>query len=92
MHWSREVIKDGRVDAVILNSGGANACTGPQGFQTPTPPRKRRRGPWRFRDGHFRLLHRLIGEQLPMDKLVPAISVAAGELSADGGRQLPPRS
>ena len=33
VHWSREVVKDGRVDAVILNSGGANACTGPQGFQ-----------------------------------------------------------
>ena len=24
---------DGRVDAVVLNSGGANACTGPEGFQ-----------------------------------------------------------
>ena len=33
VHWSREVIKDGRTDAVVLNSGGANACTGPQGFQ-----------------------------------------------------------
>ena len=30
--WSREVIKDGQVSAVILNSGGANACTGPEGF------------------------------------------------------------
>lgn len=30
--WSRQVIKGGQVSAVILNSGGANACTGPQGF------------------------------------------------------------
>ena len=30
--WSRQVIKGGKVSAVILNSGGANACTGPQGF------------------------------------------------------------
>ena len=31
--WSRQVVSDGRVDAVVLNSGGANACTGPAGFQ-----------------------------------------------------------
>ena len=30
--WSRQVVVDGRVDAVVLNSGGANACTGAQGF------------------------------------------------------------
>ncbi|MBX7558217.1 bifunctional ornithine acetyltransferase/N-acetylglutamate synthase, partial [Streptomyces sp. tea 10] len=33
VHWSREVIRQGRARAVVLNSGGANACTGPQGFQ-----------------------------------------------------------
>ena len=31
--WSKEVIKGSAVRAVVLNSGGANACTGPQGFQ-----------------------------------------------------------
>ncbi|WP_150460591.1 bifunctional glutamate N-acetyltransferase/amino-acid acetyltransferase ArgJ [Nesterenkonia ebinurensis] len=31
--WSRQVISDGRADAVVLNSGGANACTGAEGFQ-----------------------------------------------------------
>ncbi len=31
--WSQQVVADGRVDAVVLNSGGANACTGPAGFQ-----------------------------------------------------------
>ena len=30
--WSQEVLGDGRLRAVILNSGGANACTGPEGF------------------------------------------------------------
>ncbi|TDS83037.1 bifunctional glutamate N-acetyltransferase/amino-acid acetyltransferase ArgJ [Nesterenkonia aurantiaca] len=30
--WSQQAIADGRADAVVLNSGGANACTGPQGF------------------------------------------------------------
>ena len=31
--WSQQVISDGRADAVLLNSGGANACTGASGFQ-----------------------------------------------------------
>ena len=31
--WSRQAVRDGRADAVFLNSGGANACTGAQGFQ-----------------------------------------------------------
>jgi glutamate N-acetyltransferase/amino-acid N-acetyltransferase len=30
--WSRQAVRDGRLDAVVLNSGGANACTGPEGF------------------------------------------------------------
>lgn len=30
--WSKQVVSDGRIDAVIVNSGGANACTGPEGF------------------------------------------------------------
>ena len=35
--WSRQVVGDGRIDAVVLNSGGANACTGPAAMP---------RGPW----------------------------------------------
>jgi glutamate N-acetyltransferase/amino-acid N-acetyltransferase len=30
--WSRQVLTDGALRAVVLNSGGANACTGPEGF------------------------------------------------------------
>src|SRR5437764_11425334 len=32
VQWSRQVLRDGRLRAVVLNSGGANACTGPEGF------------------------------------------------------------
>ncbi len=32
--WSQQVLTTGRLRAVVLNAGGANACTGPQGFQT----------------------------------------------------------
>ncbi len=32
--WSREAVQDGVVRAVVLNSGGANCYTGPDGFLT----------------------------------------------------------
>lgn len=32
--WSKEAIKDGQVEAIVLNSGGANCYTGTEGFQT----------------------------------------------------------
>ncbi len=32
--WSEQVLRDGRLRAVVLNSGGANCGTGPSGFQT----------------------------------------------------------
>lgn len=32
--WSRQILEGGSLRAVVLNSGGANACTGPEGFQT----------------------------------------------------------
>src|SRR3954454_22755975 len=32
--WSQQVLSGGALRAVVLNSGGANACTGPEGFQT----------------------------------------------------------
>ena len=59
VHWSRQVVKDGRVDAVILNSGGANACTGPQGFQnTHTTAEKTAEVAGRLRHRRLCLLHR----------------------------------
>ena len=59
VHWSRQVVSDGRVDAVVLNSGGANACTGPQGFQnTHSTAEKVAEGPRHFGNGRFCLLHR----------------------------------
>lgn len=89
--WSREVVSDGRADAVILNSGGANACTGPEGFV----------------DTHRTAEHvahalsqtgrevgagdvavcstGLIGLRLPMDTLLAGADAAITGLSHDGG-------
>ena len=86
VHWSREVVKDGRVDAVILNSGGANACTGPQGFQnTHTTAEKTAGALGVSATDVFVCSTGLIGEQLPMDKILAGIGTATAALSSDGG-------
>ncbi|MEW2472612.1 bifunctional glutamate N-acetyltransferase/amino-acid acetyltransferase ArgJ [Micromonospora gifhornensis] len=91
--WSEQVLHGGLVRAVVLNSGGANACTGPAGFQDthataehaaaaltaqhPDQP---------FGAGEVAICSTgLIGERLPMDKLLPGVSAAIGGLAADGG-------
>ncbi|WP_138757964.1 bifunctional glutamate N-acetyltransferase/amino-acid acetyltransferase ArgJ [Modestobacter altitudinis] len=84
--WSRQVLAGNRLRAVVLNSGGANACTGSEGFT----------------DTHATAEHvaaqlgigaidvavastGLIGVRLPMDKLLPGVTAAAQGLTADGG-------
>ncbi|WP_369259700.1 bifunctional glutamate N-acetyltransferase/amino-acid acetyltransferase ArgJ [Geodermatophilus amargosae] len=86
VQWSRQVLATGRLRAVVLNSGGANACTGPEGFA----------------DTHATAEHTaaelglgaidvavastgLIGVRLPMDRLLPGVTDAAEGLAADGG-------
>jgi glutamate N-acetyltransferase / amino-acid N-acetyltransferase len=86
VQWSRQVLATGRARAVVLNSGGANACTGPEGFQ----------------DTHATAEHAaaelglgaidvavastgLIGVRLPMDKLTAGITDAVKALSDTGG-------
>ena len=86
VHWSREVVKDGRVDAVILNSGGANACTGPTGFQyTHSTAEKVAKVLGISATDVFVCSTGLIGEQLPMDKILAGINAASAALDADGG-------
>ena len=84
--WTQQVLAEGELDAVVLNSGGANACTGPAGFA----------------DTHHTAEHvaevlgvdplgvavcstGLIGVRLPMDRLLAGIDQAAAALTADGG-------
>ena len=90
--WSEQVLTDGRLRAVILNSGGANACTGPDGFADTH----------RTAEEVAAILRQtlgadvgaidvavcstgLIGVPLPMDKISTAIPPLAAALSPDGG-------
>ena len=84
--WSQEVIKSGLARAIILNSGGANCYTGPQGFQT-THATAERVGEL-IGAGAAEILvcsTGLIGEQLDTDKLLSGVEEAFSTLDADGG-------
>ncbi len=96
--WSEQVVRGGVVRAVVLNSGGANACTGPAGFQDThataehtaaaltTAAALITAGADQVGAGEVAVCSTgLIGERLPMDKLLPGVGTAVRELSRTGG-------
>jgi glutamate N-acetyltransferase/amino-acid N-acetyltransferase len=86
--WSQQVLKGGEVTAVVLNSGGANACTGPRGFQDTHTTAERVAEVLGHSAGEVAVASTgLIGVTLPMDKLLPGIEKAAAELSGHGGEK-----
>ncbi|WP_018549091.1 bifunctional glutamate N-acetyltransferase/amino-acid acetyltransferase ArgJ [Streptomyces sp. LaPpAH-108] len=86
--WSEQVIKSGEVSVVVLNSGGANACTGPKGFQdTHATAEKAAEVLGRGAIEVAVCSTGLIGVHLPMDKLLPGIGTAAAALSEHGGEK-----
>ncbi|MEU0130218.1 MULTISPECIES: bifunctional glutamate N-acetyltransferase/amino-acid acetyltransferase ArgJ [unclassified Streptomyces] len=87
--WSQQVLRGGEVTAVVLNSGGANACTGPQGFQdTHATAEKAAEVLPGHSAGEIAVASTgLIGLLLPMDKLLPGVEKAAAALSEHGGER-----
>jgi glutamate N-acetyltransferase/amino-acid N-acetyltransferase len=89
--WSRQVVSGGRVRAVVLNSGGANACTGPLGFQDTHATAERLAAALDAHGddasaGEMAVCSTgLIGERLAMDKLLPAVDAAVAGASRAGG-------
>ena len=84
--WSRQVVGDGRVDAVVLNSGGANACTGAQGFADTHATAEHVAEVLGVSAGDVVVCSTgLIGELLPMRKLLAGVDAAASALAGDGG-------
>jgi len=85
--WSRQVLVDGRVDAVVLNSGGANACTGAAGFADTHRSAEHLAAALGVSAGDVVVASTgLIGELLPMDKITAGIDLAVAALSGDGGQ------
>ena len=83
--WSRQVAKDGIVRAVVLNSGGANACTGPQGFADTHKTAEHVGQSLDVSSGEVIVCSTgLIGELLPMPKIIAGIESIVPLLSNDG--------
>ena len=84
--WSKQVIADGEVSAIVLNSGGANCYTGPQGFQTTHATAEKVAEALQVSAGDVLVCSTgLIGEQLDLGKLTAGVEAAAAELSAEAG-------
>jgi glutamate N-acetyltransferase/amino-acid N-acetyltransferase len=86
VHWSEQVLRGGQVSAVVLNSGGANACTGAPGFQDTHATAERAAEALGQNAAEIAVASTgLIGVRLPMDLLLPGIDAATAALSTDGG-------
>ena len=83
--WSRQVAKGGIVRAVVLNSGGANACTGPQGFADTHKTAEHVGQLLTVSSGEVIVCSTgLIGELLPMPKIIAGLDAIAPLLDNDG--------
>jgi len=84
--WSERAVADGVVSAVLLNSGGANCYTGPEGFQTVHVCAEAVGERLEVSAGDVLICSTgLIGEQLDRQKMLSGIAAAVSALSSDGG-------
>jgi glutamate N-acetyltransferase/amino-acid N-acetyltransferase len=85
--WTQQVLTTGRLRAVILNSGGANACTGPGGFQDSHATAEAvaaALSDWGTDTGAIEIgvcSTGLIGDRLPMDKVRSGVTEIVHELA-----------
>ena len=84
--WSQQVLTGGAVRAVVLNSGGANACTGPAGFQDTHATAEHLAQLLGCGAGEIAVCSTgLIGERLAMPSLLDGVDKAVASLSELGG-------
>ena len=80
--WSREAVSDGRARAVVLNSGGANACTGPEGFADTHRTAEHLADELDIAAQDVLVCSTgLIGERLPMETLLAGVTTATQQLA-----------
>jgi glutamate N-acetyltransferase/amino-acid N-acetyltransferase len=83
--WTKQVVADGTVGAVLLNSGGANACTGPQGFADTHRSAEHVAMRLGISSADVAVCSTgLIGEFLPMEKIISGIDAIVPSLSDNG--------
>ena len=83
--WSKQVIADGTVSAIVLNSGGANCFTGPQGFQVTHSTAEAVGEALDVSAGDVLVCSTgLIGDQLPLPNLLAGVTAAVADLGDHG--------
>jgi glutamate N-acetyltransferase / amino-acid N-acetyltransferase len=86
VRWSQRAVADGQIRAVVLNSGGANACTGPAGFSDTKQTAEHLAALMEVPAEDIAVCSTgLIGERLPMHQLLVGIDAAVVAASANGG-------
>lgn len=84
--WSRSAVSNGRAQAVVLNSGGANACTGAPGLADSEATAQHASALLGLSASDILVCSTgLIGVRLPMDKVLTGLSEAVQQMSSDGG-------
>jgi len=84
--WSQQAVADQRLRAVVLNSGGANACTGTDGFADTHRTAEAVAAGLSVGAGDVAVCSTgLIGERLPMPKILDGVEAAVAGLHAEGG-------
>jgi glutamate N-acetyltransferase / amino-acid N-acetyltransferase len=84
--WSQQVLRGGTVRSVVINSGGANACTGPAGFQDTHKTAEHLAGLTGISAAEVAVCSTgLIGERLPLDALLAGVDAAVGAADSGGG-------
>ena len=82
VQWSRKAVANGHVKAVILNSGGANACTGQAGYEQSKATAETVAALLGTEPGDIAVCSTgLIGELLPLDNVLAGAKAAYGQLS-----------
>ncbi len=84
--WTQQVLTTGRLTAVVLNAGGANACTGSAGFADTHATAEAVAAALGIGAVDVAVCSTgLIGERLPMEAVLPGVEKAAAALSGAGG-------
>ena len=82
VQWTRKIVADGHVKAVILNSGGANACTGQPGYEQSKATAQKVAALVGAKDSDIAVCSTgLIGELLPLDHVLSGADKAFAALA-----------
>ena len=82
VQWTRKIVADGHVKAVILNSGGANACTGQPGYEQSEATAQKVAALVGAKDSDVAVCSTgLIGELLPLDHVLSGAGKAFAALA-----------